>query len=181
MPELSEMNRKSVLILISFILLAGYACKSRKQTESFPSREAFSNPSVDSQLTVIRQLLPEAETELVPKGIKVTLASKVLFGVNSSSLSSPAKEQLATLAGVLNKFPDTQVLVEGHTDVTGTTEYNQTLSEKRAVAVKDYLVSQGINAARITAAGYGEQRPVATNSTPEGQERNRRVELFISR
>lgn len=175
------MNRKSVLILISFILLAGYACKSRKQTESFPAREAFSNSSVDSQLAEIRQRLPQAETKLVPKGIKVTLASGLLFAVNSSNLSPAAKEHLANLASVLNKFPDTQILVEGHTDVTGTTEYNQALSEKRALAVKDYLVSQEVNAARITAAGYGEQRPVATNSTPEGQERNRRVELFISR
>src|SRR5690606_6375104 len=114
-----------------------------------------------------------------PKRVPDPVVARMLAGVNSSSLSEPAKQQLQKLAGLLEASPSRQVLVEGHTDVTGTTELNKSLSEKRAAAVKTYLVSQGIAAERILTVGYGEARPIATNSTRKGQEKIRRVEVFI--
>src|SRR3546814_6676238 len=118
------------VLFICMACLGGNACKSKKQTESFPTwREAFSNnPSVDSQLTDLRRLFPEAEVKLVPKGIRLTLASGILFAVNSSDLSAAARKQLEKLTGTLLKYPGHSILIEGHTDLTGRTGYNKTLS-----------------------------------------------------
>ncbi|QEC51817.1 OmpA family protein [Anseongella ginsenosidimutans] len=173
------MKRILVLLFIGITLAGIHACKSRKTVKSFSPGEAFSVSSADSQLVELKRQLPQAEISRVPKGIKVTFASGILFAVNASSLSSPAQEYLEKLAGVLQRHPAGRILIEGHTDITGTTDYNKTLSEKRAESVKTYLVNQGIVPDRINTAGYGEARPVATNSTPQGQEKNRRVELFI--
>lgn len=82
-------------------------------------------------------------------------------------------------AEVLVRYPDTYITVEGHTDSTGTTEYNQKLSERRADAVRDMLIRGGVPASRISIMGYGESDPVADNSTPEGRQSNRRVQLEI--
>ena len=173
------MNKNLLFFLCGLLLLSTNGCKSTKINESFSSGEAFSASSLDSQLLKVKRLLPEAEVKRSPKGIQVTFASGILFDVNSSSLSEPAKQQLQKLAGLLEAASSSQVLVEGHTDVTGTTELNKSLSEKRAAAVKTYLVSQGIAPERILTVGYGEARPIATNSTRKGQEKNRRVEVFI--
>lgn len=174
------MNKILFFFLIGFTLLSTYACKSTKTNESFSRGEAFSSSSLDSQVLALKRLLPQARVNRVPKGIKLTFASGILFDVNSSSLSELAQEQLQKLAGVLQAASSSQILVEGHTDVTGTTAYNKSLSEKRAASVKTYLVSQGVASERIRTVGYGEARPVATNSTRKGQEKNRRVELFIT-
>jgi len=80
---------------------------------------------------------------------------------------------------VLVKYPDTYITVEGHTDSTGSTEHNQKLSERRADAVRDQLLRDGVPASRVTVKGYGESAPIADNSTPEGRQSNRRVQLEI--
>lgn len=168
------------VLLIGIVLAGGSACKSRKTMESFSRGEAFSASRPDSQLTSLKQMFPRAEISQVPKGIKITFASGLLFAINSSTLSETAEQYLQQLAAWLTGPGSGNILVEGHTDITGTTDLNQLLSERRAASVKSYLVSQGIAPDRISTAGYGEARPVATNSTPEGRERNRRVTLFIS-
>ncbi|HYH57138.1 MAG TPA: OmpA family protein [Anseongella sp.] len=127
----------------------------------------------------LRRELPGAQVERARGGIKVTFASGILFPVNAASLSPEAQLHIAKLAEILNRFPETRILVEGHTDITGTTEYNKVLSEKRAASVKEYAVTLGVDPARVGTAGHGEARPVATNSTEKGREKNRRVEVFI--
>src|SRR3546814_9254671 len=111
------------VLFICMACLGGNACKSKKQTESFPTwREAFSNnPSVDSQLTDLRRLFPEAEVKLVPKGIRLTLASGILFAVNSSDFSAAARKHLENSTGTLLKLPGIRILIQGHNYFTGRT------------------------------------------------------------
>ncbi|GAB4347312.1 MAG: OmpA family protein [Candidatus Abyssubacteria bacterium] len=127
------------------------------------------------ELSQIAEVERPSEEELV-----VVLREKILFDVNEYSLKPGAQDNLSQIAQVLAKYPDFNILVEGHTDSTGTETYNQWLSEKRAQSVADYLIAQGLYSARIQVIGYGETRPVATNDTPEGRQQNRRVELHIT-
>jgi OOP family OmpA-OmpF porin len=101
----------------------------------------------------------------------------VHFAFDSSELTADSTATLDAVVGILQGHPDLMVEIAGHTDDTGPTEYNQGLSERRAQAVLDYLVSHGVNADNITARGYGELEPVADNGTREGRAANRRVEL----
>jgi outer membrane protein OmpA-like peptidoglycan-associated protein len=112
------------------------------------------------------------------RGIILSM-SDLLFDKNKSALTENLKINLAGIAGVLSTYTQANVIVEGHTDSTGTAEHNQKLSEDRAKTVMDFLVSRGIAAARLTAVGYGKTRPVADNTTKEGQAKNRRVDLII--
>jgi outer membrane protein OmpA-like peptidoglycan-associated protein len=87
---------------------------------------------------------------------------------------------LAKLSGIVLSHPGLKLAVEGYTDTTGTAAFNQTLSEQRANAVRDYLIQQGLDAGTITAQGFGPANPVASNDTPQGRQQNRRVEIIIS-
>lgn len=173
------MNREFLLIFLCAVLTGFWSCKSKQKAEGFPSGEAFSNSYIDSQLVELKRELTGAHIERTSNGIQVTFASGILFPVNTAELSPGAQAHIGKLAGVLNKYPRTNIMVEGHTDITGTTEYNLSLSEKRAASVENYAVSLGVDPGRISTKGYGESRPVATNSTKRGQEKNRRVEIFI--
>ncbi len=113
------------------------------------------------------------------QGIIVNFESKVLFGTEKYDLSENSKTTIKDLAVILNKYPDTDLTIQGHTDSRGTEVYNQTLSEKRAASVADFLKSQGVASQRITSVGYGETQPVATNETLEGRSENRRVSFVI--
>ncbi len=113
------------------------------------------------------------------EGIKFTLSSDVLFPSNSSFLTENAKIELDKLAKILKEDTRKKIRVDGHTDATGTAQYNQWLSEKRAASVKAHLESAGIAASRISTKGLGQTKPVADNKTPEGREKNRRVEVII--
>lgn len=112
--------------------------------------------------------------------IKMVLGSSVLFPTNSYTLSPTAQAALAKVAYNLKQFPNTDVTVVGFTDNTGTPAINNPLSEKRAQAVKDYLISCGVPASRLKAIGLGDADPIASNATAEGRAQNRRVELFIT-
>lgn len=119
--------------------------------------------------------------EVVREGdeLKVTFAEKILFDFDSSALKAASRTQLDQVASVLGKYPETNIVVKGHTDAKGSDEYNQRLSERRAAAVVNYLEEQGVRRSRMTARGYGESMPVASNDTEEGRAENRRVELSI--
>lgn len=119
--------------------------------------------------------------EVVREGdeLKVTFAEKILFDFDSSALKAASQAQLDQVAGVLAKYPETNIVVKGHTDAKGSDEYNQRLSERRASAVMNYLEDQGVGGSRMTARGYGESMPVASNDTEAGRAENRRVELSI--
>jgi outer membrane protein OmpA-like peptidoglycan-associated protein len=125
------------------------------------------------------QLNAILQTRDTARGLIVNM-SDVLFDFNQASLKPGAKEKLAKLSGILLTYPTLRLSVEGHTDSIGTDEYNMTLSERRADAVRDYLTSNGISAANIQAIGMGKADPVASNDTNEGRQQNRRVEMVVS-
>ena len=120
-----------------------------------------------------------ARVERVGEGIKITFDSGILFDTNSSTLRPASESDIAKMAAVLQKYPDTNVLIEGHTDNTGTDAINQPLSERRAQAVATSTLAKGVASSRITTNGYGSTQPVADNTTAEGRQANRRVEVAI--
>lgn len=134
---------------------------------------------MDQQAKEIQQNIPGAIVERVGEGLQVTFESGLLFDVDSDALRTPAKQNLATFAASLDKYPNTNVLVVGHTDATGTDAYNQSLSARRAASAQSYLVSQGVSSTRLSSTGRGEAEPVASNDTDAGRQTNRRVEIAI--
>jgi outer membrane protein OmpA-like peptidoglycan-associated protein len=134
---------------------------------------------MDKQAEEMQKDIEGAKVERVGEGIKITFDSGILFDVNKSTLTSQAKVNVDKLSKILNKYPDTNILVEGHTDATGTEEYNQKLSEQRAASVAGYAKGAGVDAVRFTTVGYGEKQPIADNSTVDGKKLNRRVEIAI--
>lgn len=134
---------------------------------------------MDRQSRELEEDLEGAQVERVGEGIKITFDSGILFAVNSSEISAASKEEIAKLADILKKYEDTDIMFAGHTDASGSEEYNQTLSEKRATAVAEYTAMSGVDAERMTIVGFGESDPVADNETEEGRIQNRRVEVAI--
>jgi outer membrane protein OmpA-like peptidoglycan-associated protein len=134
---------------------------------------------MDRQAEEMRQDVKNAKIERIGEGIKITFDSGILFETNSSNLQSVARANIESLAKVLKKYPDTNILIEGDTDNTGTEEYNQKLSERRAQAVADYQKNLGVDGSRISTVGLGELNPIASNDTDYGREQNRRVEVAI--
>jgi outer membrane protein OmpA-like peptidoglycan-associated protein len=127
-------------------------------------------------LEQFNRILPTTDT---PRGLKVNMAD-VLFAFGKYDLRPTAREALAKLSGIVLGHPGLKLAVEGYTDIIGSDEVNQTLSEKRASTVRDYLVQQGLDPSSITATGFGKSNPVASNDTNEGRQQNRRVEIIIS-
>lgn len=117
--------------------------------------------------------------ETVTESVVITFNSGILFDFNSYNLTTASREELNRMAGIMNRYPDTDLSIEGHTDSKGTDEYNQKLSEQRAASVSDYFATSGINRQRMTVRGFGEASPVATNDTDAGRAANRRVEIKI--
>lgn len=121
-----------------------------------------------------------AEVERQGDQLLVTMPSQVTFATDSSQIQPQFYSALNNVAATLQQYPSSYIDVVGHTDATGEAAYNQRLSEMRARAVADYLISRGVNPARIAAYGQGESQPVATNETEAGRQANRRVELLIT-
>ncbi len=134
---------------------------------------------MDQQAKGIKQTVTGATVERVGEGIQVTFASGLLFAFDASQVLPTAATNLSNLAVSLNQYPNTNVLIVGHTDASGAADYNQALSERRAQAAADYLVSQGVSASRLHTVGRGETEPVASNATDAGMALNRRVEVAI--
>jgi outer membrane protein OmpA-like peptidoglycan-associated protein len=134
---------------------------------------------MDKQAAEIKKDVEGAKVERVGEGIKITFESGILFNVASWDLRPAAKDNITKLAEVLMKYPDTDVLIEGHTDNTGDSEYNQSLSEKRARSVENYVKGMGIKGSRITSVGHGEGQPIDDNNSETGRQKNRRVEIAI--
>ncbi len=141
---------------------------------------AIIGKKMDKQAEDIKTQVPGAKVERVDEGITVEFSSAVLYGFDSYSLTDASKQTLNSLITILNKYPDTNLEVQGHTDNKGTVEYNMGLSIKRATSVADYLKANGIAAGRITTKGYGLTVPKYTNDTEEGRAQNRRVEFLIA-
>jgi outer membrane protein OmpA-like peptidoglycan-associated protein len=128
---------------------------------------------------LLQQFNSVLQTRETPRGLVVNM-SDVLFDTGKYTLKEPAREKLAKIAGIVISHPGLNLQVEGYTDITGSDELNQRLSEQRADTVREFLMSQGINPQSITAVGYGKNYPVASNETREGRALNRRVELVVS-
>ena len=134
---------------------------------------------MDKQAKEIENTVAGAEVEQVGEGILVKFDSGILFDFNSSALKSNAKSNVAKLVETLNKEPDTEILVLGHTDNVGSLSANQKVSEARAKAVRDYAVSQGLAGSRVRTEGKNFAEPIASNDTDAGRAENRRVEVVI--
>lgn len=137
---------------------------------------------MDKQAEEIRRKVPDAEVihNEGEEGIVVNFSSKVLFGFDQSDLTDASKSSIRELAGVLRDYPNTDVMIQGHTDSKGSASYNQALSERRAESVAGYLRQQDIRSQRITVVGFGENQPIASNDTEEGRAQNRRVTFVIT-
>ena len=134
---------------------------------------------MDQQAKELSQNIKGATVERVGEGIEVTFASGLLFAFDSDSIQAEAATNLRELASSLQKYPDSQLLIVGHTDNVGDASYNQRLSERRSNSAAAYLAAQGVARTRLAATGKGESEPVATNDTDAGRQKNRRVEVAI--
>lgn len=134
---------------------------------------------MDKQEQELRQIEGVEVTRPSEGEISVRLTNDILFDYDSSALRSTSRSTLNELAGNFRQYPDNRIVVEGHTDSTGSDAYNQRLSEQRAANVADYLIDQGVSAGNIIVYGYGESRPKSSNETAEGRQLNRRVEIHI--
>lgn len=143
-------------------------------------RELAERDAEARRLRIQNELARIASTRSEPRGIIVTLNGGILFDTGKTALKPGAKSTLTKIAKQLQSDPSLKIAVEGHTDSVGGTAKNQALSEKRANAVRDFLISAGIPADHITASGKGEEAPIATNKTAAGRQQNRRVELVIT-
>jgi outer membrane protein OmpA-like peptidoglycan-associated protein len=134
---------------------------------------------MDQQAKEIAQNIPGAKVERVGEGIQVTFESGLLFDFDSDVVRADAGANLRTLAASLDKYPGSDLLIVGHTDDVGATDYNQGLSERRAAAAANYLVAHGVSRSRVATRGLGESEPVASNDSETGRRQNRRVEVAI--
>jgi len=146
-------------------------------------RAAIANALADeraalAEIEELGQESAELQVQQTDRGLVVTLGD-ILFDVDQAQLNPGGELQVARLADVLHQMPERNVLIEGHTDSAGSDAYNDSLSQRRADAVEDLLIIQGIEPTRVVTRGYGERFPVATNDTAAGRQQNRRVEIVI--
>ncbi len=136
---------------------------------------------MDRQEAILRQKLAGSGVQLIREGqnLRLIMPGNLTFAIDSSDITPKFYSTLNSVAIVLNEFPETLVEVTGHTDATGTPEYNQRLSEERARSVAQYLVAQGVAPHRLLDRGMGQSKPIAPNDTPAGRAQNRRVEIRI--
>ena len=142
---------------------------------------AYIGDRMDRQAERIEEEVPGAVVQRVGEGINVTFTEDagVYFDTNKSTVKGTSATTLDKLAGIFKEYPNSVILVEGHTDSAGPEDYNMDLSKRRAESVTNYLVSQGVSGGRFTTKWYGESQPKADNATAEGKAQNRRVELGI--
>ncbi|MGO4852596.1 OmpA family protein [Phaeovulum sp. W22_SRMD_FR3] len=136
---------------------------------------------LDKQAAELQRDIGSNGVSIVNNGnqLVVTMPQDVLFATDSATLRPDLQGDIYTLAGSLNRYPNTRVQVVGHTDNTGAADYNQRLSQQRANSVASVLISAGVPSSRVQAYGRGEDQPIASNYTPEGRAQNRRVEFII--
>ncbi len=149
------------------------AARARSDAQQAEQDKAALRERLRQQLNII------LETRETARGLIVNM-SDVLFDTGRATLRPGAREKLAKVAGIVLTYPGLNLEVEGHTDGIGAADYNQDLSERRASAVRAFLIQEGISTGSIGARGYGKEQPVATNGTAAGRQQNRRVELIVS-
>ena len=151
------------------------AARAHQQAQAATSQAQ----AATSQVQQLQQELAALQAKQTDRGLVLTLGD-VLFETGKADLRPGALRSLYPLVTFLQKYPERRVAIEGHTDSAGSDAYNLDLSQRRADAVRDFLLQNGVNAAQLTTRGYGKASPVASNATTEGRQHNRRVELIIS-
>jgi len=152
---------------------------ARQTQEAERQRQDAVRQKEEMRARLLAQLNQVLQTRDTARGLIVSMPD-VLFDFNKYTLKPEARERLARISGIVLAYPDLKLQIEGYTDAIGSDEYNQTLSEKRAEAVRDYLVSSGVSMNNVAAQGMGKADPVADNSTAGGRKLNRRVEMIVS-
>jgi outer membrane protein OmpA-like peptidoglycan-associated protein len=152
---------------------------TRQSQEAERQRQDAVRQKEDMRARLLAQLNQVLQTRDTARGLIVSMPD-VLFDFNKYTLKPEARERLARVSGIVLAYPDLKLQIEGYTDAIGSNEYNQTLSEKRAEAVRDYLISSGVSMNNVAAQGMGKADPVADNSTAAGRKLNRRVEMIVS-
>jgi outer membrane protein OmpA-like peptidoglycan-associated protein len=160
-------------------LAAEKAKAEQAAAQSEQLRQQAEKDKQELRARLLEQLNSILATRDTARGLIANM-SDVLFKTGSFELLPAARERLAKVSGIVLAYPGLHLQVEGHTDSVGSDDYNQQLSEKRAEAVRDYFIQQGISADAIEARGFGKTQPIASNETPEGRQQNRRVELVLS-
>ncbi len=161
-------------------VLAAQAQTAQAQAQTAEQRaQAAEQDKEQMRQRLLTQLNQVLQTQDSARGLIVNM-SDVLFDTNQSTLKPGAKMRLAKVAGIIQAYPDLKLNIEGYTDSTGSVEHNQELSERRAAAVRDFLIAQGVGLNNVSAQGFGPSNPVASNSTPQGRQMNRRVDLVVN-
>jgi outer membrane protein OmpA-like peptidoglycan-associated protein len=158
------------------------AQKQAAEAEAEQAREAAAKADAekaDLRKQLLAQLNSILQTNDSARGLIVNM-SDVLFATGSYTLKPAARETMAKISGILLAHPGLTLQIEGYTDSVGSVDYNQQLSQQRADSVRDFLAAEGVAASSITAKGFGEANPVASNDTPEGRQHNRRVEIVVN-
>lgn len=140
---------------------------------------AIIGQQMDRQARDLEEDLDGAEVDRVGEGIAVKFENNLLFDFDSAELRSTATTELSKLAENLEEYPNTDLVIVGHTDAVGAEDYNLGLSQRRADAAAEHLISEGVTPSRITTIGKGEAEPIASNDTDAGRQQNRRVEVAI--
>lgn len=167
------MKKITLGVVCTIASLSLFSCASKQMQIKDGAVVTYNGKTVESSQTNNNNL---TQTD---RGLMMTFESDVLFPTNSSYLTDQAKQDLLQFVETVASYPNSNIQVDGHTDATGTAEYNKWLSDKRANSVKEFLVNSGISASRISTAGFGLEKPIATNKTKEGRQQNRRVEITI--
>ncbi len=141
---------------------------------------ASAGHDMDKQEQELRQIPGVEVTRVAPGELDVRFTNEILFDADSVALRDQSRKVLDDLAGNFSRYPNELITIEGHTDAVGSAEEKQFLSQRRANTVREYLIGAGIRPAQITAEGFGDTRPKASNDTPEGRQLNRRVEIRIT-
>jgi len=176
--QLAEAQANAAAAQAQAAQAAAEAARERQQTAE-QAAQAAQQQTEQMREKLRDQLSQVLQTQETARGLIVNMPN-VLFATNQYTLKPDAQIKLAKVSGILDAYPGLKVQVEGYTDSTGTADYNQKLSEKRAMAVQGFLTEQGVPPENTSAQGYGEADPIADNSTSEGRSQNRRVQLVIS-
>jgi peptidoglycan-associated lipoprotein len=164
------------LLLMSVALVSLAACSSDEDAAVDTSMSGLQGDQMAANGTApVNGVVPGTQQDLV-----VNIGDRVFFGYDQSDVASEGQATLARQVAWLKQYPSVSVTIEGHADERGTREYNLALGERRAAAVKSFLLSQGIDASRINTISYGKERPAVTESTPSGWAQNRRAVTVVN-
>jgi OOP family OmpA-OmpF porin len=176
--ERAEIAREEAALAREAVALEEKKAALAERRAALARREAGGTPAGRPRAAQLEQELADLQARETDRGLTLTLGD-VVFESDRAELKADSMRKLYPLVTLLKEYPERQVLIEGHTDSSGETSYNRELSEQRAAAVRDFLVTNGTDPERISARGYGEAYPVASNDNAAGRQENRRVEVVV--